>query len=31
MKAQMVQVQVDLPLEFDAGEAAQIDWGEATV
>lgn len=28
---QSVPAQADLPLEYDAGDAIQIDWGEATV
>ena len=31
MKAQYVPAQADMPLEYDPGDAIQIDWGEATV
>ncbi len=28
---QLVPPQADIPLEYDAGDAIQIDWGEATI
>lgn len=31
MKAQYVPAQADMPLEYDPGDAIQIDWGEATI
>lgn len=31
MKAQYIPAQADMPLEYDPGDAIQIDWGEATV
>lgn len=31
MKAQYIPAQADMPLEYDPGDAIQIDWGEATI
>ena len=31
MKAQYTPAQADMPLEYDPGDAIQIDWGEATI
>lgn len=31
MKAQYVPAQADMPLQYDPGDAIQIDWGEATI
>ena len=31
MKAQYVSAQADMPLEYDPGDAIQIDWGQATI
>ena len=31
MKARYVPAQADMPLEYDPGDAIQIDWGEATI
>ena len=31
MKEQYIPAQADIPLEYDPGDAIQIDWGEATV
>ena len=31
MKEQYIPAQADMPLEYDPGDAIQIDWGEATV
>lgn len=31
MRAQYIPSQADMPLEYDPGDAIQIDWGEATI
>ena len=31
MKEQYIPAQADMPLEYDPGDAMQIDWGEATI
>lgn len=31
MKAHYIPAQADIPLEYDPGDAIQIDWGEATI
>ena len=31
MRAQYIPAQADVPLEYDPGDAIQIDWGEATI
>src|SRR5699024_7335456 len=31
MKVQYIPAQADMPLEYDPGDAIQIDWGEATI
>ena len=31
MKAKYIPAQADMPLEYDPGDAIQIDWGEATI
>ena len=31
MRAQFIPAQADMPLEYDPGDAIQIDWGEATI
>ena len=31
MKEQYIPAQADMPLEYDPGDAIQIDWGEATI
>lgn len=31
MKSQYIPAQADMPLEYDPGDAIQIDWGEATI
>lgn len=31
LKAQYVPIRADIPLEYDPGDAIQIDWGEATI
>lgn len=31
MRAQYIPSQADIPLEYDLGDAIQIDWGEATI
>ena len=31
MRAQYIPAQADMPLEYDPGDAIQIDWGEATI
>lgn len=31
MRTQYIPAQADMPLEYDPGDAIQIDWGEATI